>query len=114
MAWVSRFTQIADGVPGAIDRGVFRAATYVKDLAVELAPKKTGDLKASGHLEPASADGGGEYQVIFDVPYANAVEYGRSDEPNYPAQPFLGPAKKAIKVRKEVAAEMRALLKGTR
>lgn len=114
MAWVSRFTQIADGVPGAIDRGTFRAATYIKDLAVELAPEESGDLKASGHLEPAAANGGGEYKVVFGMPYSATVEFGRSDMPQYPAQPYLGPAVKEIKVRKEIAAEMRALLKGSR
>ncbi len=111
MAWTSRMAAIAAGVGPAIDRGVHRGATYIKDLAVQLAPEKTGALKASGHVEPASPDGSGTAKVIFDVEYAATVEYGRSDLPEYPAQPFVAPAVKTIKVKKEVQAELRALIR---
>jgi hypothetical protein len=101
------------GLEGAVDRGVFRAAGYVKTLAVDLAPEDSGDLKKSGHLEPSAATGGGSYRVVFDVPYATYVEHG-NDNPNYPAQPYLTPAVKEIDVRAEVKAEVAALIGGAR
>ena len=104
---------IISGLEAAIDRGVFRAAGYVKDLAVDLAPESSGDLKRSGHLEPGAVDGGGAYRVVFDMPYATYVEHG-NDNPNYPAQPYLAPAKKAIDVTSEVKAEIAALVGAAR
>lgn len=114
MAWTSRMGRIAAGVSGAVDRGTHRGASYILELARELAPEDTGDLKASGHLRPDAPNGSASYQVVFSMPYSKAVEYGRSDMPNYPAQPFMAPAVKQIKVKKEIRAELQALYKGTR
>ncbi len=96
------------GLDGAIDRGVYRSATMIADLAVQLAPEDSGDLKRSGHVEPATLDGSGVAHVVFDMPYAGYVEHGTSN-PNYPAQPYLGPAAAAIDVQQEIAQELRAL-----
>lgn len=112
MAWTSRMGQIAAGVPGAIDRGTHRGATLIKDLAVQLSPELTGANKNSGHVEPDAPNGSASYKVVFNQPYSAAIEYGRSDEPNYPAQPYLGPAIKEIKVGKEIRDELRALIRG--
>lgn len=104
-------TTFRDGVNAAIDRGVFRAATLVEDLATQLAPEDTGALKASGRVEPDAPNGGQAYQVVFGggaVDYAQYVERG-TDNPNYPAQPYLGPAREAIDLKAEIAAELRAL-----
>ena len=99
------------GLDGAIDEGIFNAAGMVLDLARQLAPEDTGDLKASGHLDPPSADGSKAYRVVFGnatVDYARYVEEG-TDNPNYPAQPYLVPAAKQIKVRDEIKASIRRL-----
>lgn len=101
------------GLDLAIDCGVHRAATMVKDLAVQLAPEDSGDLKKSGHVEPPAPDGSGVATVVFDAPYACYVEYGTS-EPNYPAQPFLGPARKEIDLKREIAQELRDLANRSR
>ncbi len=114
MAWKSRFTTIAAGTAPAIDRATHRTADYIRDLAVQLAPEDSGDLKRSGHLDKEAPDGSLEYQVIFDMPYSAAVEYGRSDLPAYPAQPFLTPATRQISLVKEIRAELRALLRNGR
>lgn len=102
------------GVPDAIDRGTHQAATFIKDLAVQLAPEDEGDLKETGRVEPSAGQGDGTYQVLFGgmsgsnkyVDYARHVEFGTEDSD---AQPFLTPAKEQIDVRAEIAEELRAL-----
>lgn len=104
------------GIPAAIDRGVRQAAVHITDLAVQLAPEDEGDLKATGRVEPAAGQGDGTYQVVFGgidgpnkpVDYARAVEFGTDVSE---AQPFLTPAKEAIDVKAEIAAELRALVR---
>ena len=107
------FDRFLAGVDAAIDRGVHRAATMVADLAVQLAPEDTGDLKRSGHVEPDAPNGSGVATVVFDVPYAHYVEYGTSN-PTYPAQPFLGPAVHEIDLKREIAQELRDLANRSR
>jgi hypothetical protein len=90
----------------AIDRGVHQAASYVADLAAQLAPEKSGALKASGRVEPEAPDGSKEYRVVFGggaVDYARYVEEG-TDNPNYPVQPYLAPAVQQISVKAEIKA----------
>jgi hypothetical protein len=102
------------GLDQAIDRGTFRAAEHVRDLARDLAPVDEGDLRSSGRVEPGEPDGSAEYRVVFGgisgpnkfVDYAEYVEEGT---PNSPAQPYLDPARRAIDVKTEVAAEIKAL-----
>lgn len=102
------------GVPAAIDRGTSRSATFIKDLAVQLAPEDQGDLKSTGRVEPEAGQGDGEYRVVFGgqdgpnkpVDYARHVEFGTEASD---AQPFLTPAKEQIDVRAEIAEELRAL-----
>lgn len=112
---LSRLESIIAGLPGAVDRGNHRAATYVKDLAVQLAPEDSGALKASGRVDPERPDGSGQARVVFGggaVTYARVVEQGNPDQPNYPAQPYLRPAQQAIDLKREILAELRALLRG--
>lgn len=107
---------IARRVPGALDRGVARAAAHIRDLAVQLAPEDEGDLKATGRVEPAPGAGDGVYTIVFGdasgpnkfVDYAAYVEYGTADNP---AQPFLLPAVEAINLAAEVAKELREVLR---
>lgn len=107
----TRLTALRAKLPEAIDTGVKRAAGMVLNVAQQLVPVDTGALKASGRVEPETG-GNGEYKVIFGgdgVDYAQYVEYG-NDNPNYPAQPFLNPARAEISVAKEVQIEIRKLL----
>lgn len=112
-----KLTAFRAGLPDAIDRGTARAAALVNDLAVQLAPEDEGDLKATGRVEPDAGQGDGTYRVVFGgasgpnkfVDYAPAVEYGRTDEPNYPAQPYLTPAAREIDIKAEIKAEILAL-----
>lgn len=99
------------GLPAAVDRGVKRAAEHVGDLAQQLAPEDSGDLKKSKKVDGAD----GRYTVSFGegLPDGRAVfqEYGTADSP---AQPYLEPARKAIKVGVEVRKEIATLAKRSR
>lgn len=64
---------------------------YTEIIAREargLAPVDTGELRQSiqAELGPLAST------ILASAPHAAVVELGRSDNPNYPAQPFLGPA----------------------
>jgi len=50
--------------------------------------------KQHGASEDGLSGGSAEYQGVIGsgAEYAGAVEFGRPDMPNYPAQPFLRPA----------------------
>lgn len=103
--------RVIAGVPDAVDQGTFDAATMIADLARQLAPVDTGRLRDSGHVAPAAPNGGAVYQVVFDAPYAVYVEEGTTN-PNYPAQPFLGPARKDISLPEAIRVRLRALVQG--
>ncbi len=49
------------------------AVKIATELTREYAPRKTGDLEESIHY---IKDADGKYQIIVDVPYAEAMEYG--------------------------------------
>lgn len=97
------------GLPDAIDAGAKQAADYVGDLAQQLAPEKTGALKASKDVQPGGKPG--SYVVSFGVPYAAFVEYGTYASP---AQPYLTPALKAINVKVEIKKAIQALARNSR
>lgn len=106
---MDKLGRVRSGVDAAIDRGVRRAAGYVLDLAQQLCPVASGDLKASGRVDPPG-DGVGKYRVVFGgakAPYARFVEYGTYASP---AQPFLLPAAREIKASIEVDAELKKLV----
>lgn len=111
---IARLRSVSRGLPAAVDRGVFRTAQEVYEDADANVPVDTGDLRASGRIEPDAPDGSASYQVVYGggaVDYARWVEEG-NDNPNYPAQPYLGPARKRAKLRQNVQAEIRRLLRG--
>lgn len=106
------------GLEGAIDAGAKQGAEYIADLAQQLAPEDSGTLKASKDVRPG--DTPGTWIVSFGGPgtgaedYAKIVEYGDPSNPNYPAQPYLTPAKKQINVKAEIRKEIQALAKRSR
>ena len=87
----NHFPEIAAMWPAVMADIEAESAQLLLDRAVAKAPVATGELAASGHLEPG-ADG---TDVVFDAvneegtPYAGFVELGTVDTP---AQPFLLPA----------------------
>jgi len=106
--------RIRAGLDDAIAAGVERAADRIVDVAQELVPVASGDLRDSIRAEPGETPdhwrviaGGGDK----GVDYAVFVEYGTSN-PNYPAQPFMTPAYRLVDVAAEIEAELRKLIGG--
>jgi hypothetical protein len=92
-------------LPQDIDDGLKQGAEYIGDLAQQLAPEDSGDLKASKSVDPGEKG----YVVSFGegLPDIRAVvqEFGSV---NQDAQPYLTPAKEAIDVAAEVAKRIKA------
>lgn len=78
--------------PAAVQRRVQevvdRYAEIIAREAKGLAPVDSGTLRASIRYELYELAA----RVLAATPYAAAVELGRTDNPNYPVQPFLAPA----------------------
>jgi HK97 gp10 family phage protein len=101
--------RIRAGLPEAIETGIERGANLIADVARQLSPVDTGALRDSIRVE--GGDDALSRKVIAGgdgVDYAAFVEYGTSVSP---AQPYMTPAKEAIDVQAEVAAEIRKLLR---
>ena len=91
----NRFPQIKRAIRKQVVNVVNETAEEVLDIAKQLAPYKTGELRNSGHLE---FDSRNELQkVVFDAPHAPFIEFGTS---NMEAQPFLRPAIASVKSRR--------------
>lgn len=99
---------IRAGLQAAIDQGLGAAAGHIGDLAEQLAPVDTGDLKNSKVVERV---GPGQWRVSFGrgLPDIRAIaqEYGTIHQP---AQPYLTPASEQIDVDQEVARAVNALI----
>ncbi len=68
-----------------------KVASDVAELAREMAPVDTGNLRASIRVERD----GNNHAVVTDVSYAPFLEFGTS---RAPAQPFLGPAAESVRL----------------
>lgn len=109
------------GIPGAIDRGTWRRAEQVREVALQLVPVDQGDLQSTGRLDPEQPNGSAVYSVVFGgingphtfVDYAIAVERG-TDNPTYPAQPYLEPAVREIDPRIAYQDELQSLVARSR
>jgi HK97 gp10 family phage protein len=101
------FDRIRAGLPEAIERGIERGANLIADLARQLAPEKTGDLKRS--IEVQDGAHALARRVVAGMPYAAFVEFGTRESE---AQPYLTPARREIDVQAEVAIEVRKLVNG--
>lgn len=101
------FDRIRAGLPEAIERGIERGAGFIADLAQQLAPVDTGELRASIHVE-AGAHALAR-RVVASAGHAAFVEFGTRDSE---AQPYLTPARRQIDVGAEVAIEVRKLVQG--
>jgi len=107
---LSGFRRVRQGEAEAIDRGVTRAANYVADLAQQLAPEDTGELKASRHVAPGPEAGTAVVSFGRGLPDKRAIyqEYGTS---RMAAQPYLTPALRQVDLAAEIAAELQALIR---
>jgi len=99
-------------IGGAIDRGVERAATFVADLASQLAPfdADATHKHLNESIEVQGQPGSHRRKVVAGVGLSDArapaQEYGTVDSP---AQPYLTPAAEQIDVAREIKAEIAAL-----
>jgi len=94
---------ISRALEGALNDGLKETADDILDLAQQLCPVKSGDLKASGHTVPL----GNVWQVIFDADHAAFVEFGTQ---NQAAQPFLSPAVESVDPTFRTVSRIRAII----
>ena len=95
------------GLDDAVDEGADQGADHIVDLGRQLAPVLTGDFKGSFKKLPGERKG--ERKVVAGgeaAPHGIIVEYGDPSNPNYPAQPTLGPAADAIDVSLEIKTKL--------
>jgi hypothetical protein len=100
------------GLPAAVDEGADQGAEHIVNLGRQLAPVDEGDFQDS--IEKRPGEQLGERKVVAGgekAPHGTFVEFGQPDNPNYPAQPTLGPASDAIDVSLEIAAKLVELAK---
>lgn len=115
MALKSNIGKIRAGLDPATGKGIHRAAGYVRDVHRQIAPVDEGDWRDSAEVVPdapaleVTVTAGGAR-----APHGVIVEYGDPSNPNYPAQPTLGPAAAAIRPELEVAKELRGLFRKNR
>lgn len=115
MALKSKLPQLRGGLALATAEAIYRAAGFVRDVHRQIAPVDEGDWRDSAVLVPntpaleVTVQAGGA-----KAPHGIIVEYGDPSNPNYPAQPTLGPAAAAIRPELEVAKELRALIRKSR
>lgn len=102
---LARLRRVIAGEKQAIERGVEKGAEQIAELARQLAPYETGELRESIHVEPASE---GVVRVVADAPYAAYVEFGTR---KMAAQPFLTPAVRHTNVLAAIATEMQELIR---
>lgn len=98
------------GLPGAVDEGADEGADFIVDLGRQLAPVLTGDFK--GSIEKQPGEQLGERKVVAggeQAPHGVIVEFGDPSNPNYPAQPTLGPAADAIDVGLAIKGKLQEL-----
>ena len=65
----------------AVKEGTRGASEKILEESRSLAPRLTGALASSGHVE--EIEGGSGFEVVYDVSYAVYVEFGTSDTPTF-------------------------------
>ena len=103
---LSKLRRVIAGEQAAIDRGARAYAQAVADLAEQLAPFETGELRDSIHVE--EGDRPGSYRVVASAPHAAFVEFGTH---KMPAQPFLNPAAQRVRPLPFFAREIAELVR---
>lgn len=103
VTYVSNIRAISRAIEGELNAGLKETADDILDIAKQLCPVASGDLKASGHVAPQ----GNVWQVIFDAPYAAFVELGTQYSA---AQPFLTPAVESVDPTVRTVARIRKIV----
>ena len=103
---LTRLRRALQGSPQAIDRGAKAYAEAVGDLAQQLAPVDTGELRESKEIEPG--DRTGAYRVVFRAKHAAPVEFGTY---KMSAQPFLTPALRNVDPLPFFSREIREMIR---
>lgn len=95
-------------IAGAVDRGTWQAADYVRDIESQIAPVKTGDLASTPRVEPDAGSGGGTYRVLAGgIPgkkTGRLVTYAIYAEED---QPFASVALREVDLKAAILAELR-------
>lgn len=119
MALKSNLPKIARGLRPAVGVANKRTAGYVADLAGQLAPKDTEAMADTARVEDGERET--DFRAVVGDPtktnpksgqpvtYPAHVEFGTESSD---AQPFMGPAARAIDHGAEAAIEIRKLIKG--
>lgn len=100
--------RVSQNIKEAVNVGILAAGEHVRRLASELAPVDTGDLAASGEVHLVS-------QGTVEVSFGNNLEDARAVVQEFgsvfmPAQPYLGPALRAIDIGLEVSKAIKRLV----
>lgn len=91
----------------AVSAALLQSGKHIQTLASELAPVDSGDLAASGDVQMIAP-------TIIEVSFGNNLPDNRAVAQEYgtlfmPAQPYLGPAVRAIDVGLEVSKELKKI-----
>ena len=105
---ITNLAILQNAIQGGMQEGLEQAGKFIVDLASQLAPEDTGELKASGEANWNGKDG-------VEISFGNGLPDDRAIAQEYgtmymPAQPYLGPAIKAIDIVEEVAKAVRRRL----
>lgn len=105
---LQKMITLLNGIKEGMAEGLLIAGNYVVDLASQLAPEDSGDLKRSGKAVLIGDDS-------VDVSFGNDLPDDRAIAQEYgtifmPAQPYLGPALREINITEEVAKSVRRRL----
>jgi hypothetical protein len=98
---ITGLTAVGRAVRSSITQGLLDAGQHIHDLAQQLAPEETGDLKNSGDIQILN-----DYMV--EISFGNGLPDDRAPANELgtvfsPAQPFLIPAVMQVNIAQEIA-----------
>lgn len=107
LAAINNFGLIARSIPAAITEGLENTGKHIVDLASQLAPEDTGQLKESGESEVTDN--------VLHVSFGNGLDDDRATAQELgtiymPPQPYLIPAAREIDAVEEIARAIRSKL----
>lgn len=104
---IGKMITLIDAIKQGTNEGLLIAGNHIVDLASQLAPEDSGELKLSGKV--VMEDNAVVVSFGNELPDDRAIaqEYGTI---YMPAQPYLGPAIKEIDILEDVATAIRRRL----
>jgi hypothetical protein len=105
---INNFGKIARSIPAAITEGLESTGKHIVDLASQLAPEETGELKQSGDSQVVNGD-------TLEVSFGNGLNDDRATAQElgtiyFAAQPYLLPAARQIDATTEIAKAIKSKL----